>query len=192
MLILGSSSIFRKELLERLKIEFSQESPNIDEDSIKSSELSAYEVSRTLSKSKAFEILKRNPEAIVIGSDQVLSFEGEIIGKPKTQEKAFNQLKNLCGKEHQLITSYTVVSKEKEITETVSAHLTMRKLTDECIKEYIKRDDPLYCCGSYKLESLGIQLFERIKCEDHTSIIGLPLIKLCSTLKEFNVKGLLI
>ncbi len=145
-------------------------------------------IAETLSLEKAKEVQKSNLDAIIIGSDQVLSFEDEIFDKPMSEKKAIEQLSRLQGKSHQLITSFSVIKKEKVITETVIANMHMKKLENEQIINYVKKDMPLYCCGSYKLESLGISLFDKIECEDDTSIIGLPLLKLIKALESFDLK----
>ena len=190
MLILASSSPFRKELLERLGIEFSCHSPDIDEDALKSSELGPKEISQMLSTQKAIEILKLYPEDTVIGSDQVLNFNGEILGKPGNKENAQDQLMRLSGHTHELITSFTIMNKNTSITETVSAKMKMKELSQQQIDKYLEVDEPYGCCGSYKLERLGIALFSEVNCSDHTAIIGLPLIKLISTLQKFGIKAI--
>ncbi len=190
MLILASSSPFRKELLERLGIEFSCHAPDIDEDTLKSSGLGPKEISQMLSTQKAMEVLKLYPEAIIIGSDQVLNFNEEILGKPGNKENAKEQLVRLSGKTHELITSFTVMNKDKSITETVSAKMKMKELSQQQIDKYLEADEPYGCCGSYKLERLGIALFSEVNCCDHTAIVGLPLIKLISTLEKFGIKAI--
>ncbi|MGI4992879.1 Maf family protein [Halobacteriovorax sp. GFR7] len=189
-LILGSSSQFRQAQLKQLGLEFTCISPNIDEESIKTQGLTPLEVSRELSLQKAQEVLKTNQDAIIIGGDQVLNFNGEIFNKPETPENAFNHLKRLQGKTHELITSIAVISKDKQVIETVVSKMTMKELSDEQIKRYIEIDEPLWSCGAYKLETLGIALFDTVECPDHSSIIGLPLISLSKILEEFGIQVL--
>lgn len=181
-LILASTSVYRRELLERLRLAFDCHAPEVDEDLIKDSGLTPLEISRELSEQKAMALKETFPEAIIIGADQVLDFEGECFGKPIEFDQAREQLKRLQGKTHFLHTSYALVSAEGCFVDTVSAKMKMRSLTEKDIENYITKDEPFYCCGSYRLESLGISLFEQIDCEDHTSIIGLPLISLTSQL----------
>ncbi|EQC47675.1 nucleoside triphosphate pyrophosphatase [Bacteriovorax sp. Seq25_V] len=187
-LILGSSSIFRQNQLKQFGITFDSVSPELDEDKIKNSDHSPYEISRELSLAKAQVILQQYPDAIIIGADQVLDFEGQIFSKPKTEEKAIEQLSKLQGKTHKLITSYALVSKDKQIVESVVSSMTMKALTQKQITNYVKRDQPLHSCGSYKLETLGIALFDKIDCPDHSAIIGLPLISLSKALTEFGIE----
>lgn len=188
MLVLASSSKFRKAQLEQIDLSFNSISPNIDEDSFKEQIIDPIELSRRLSLEKAKEVLKSNPYDIIIGSDQVLSLEGKIFNKPGSHENAINQLLELQGKTHELITSFAIISKEREVIDTVISKMKMRKLSKEQIEGYVKKDEPLYSCGSYKLETIGIALFESIESTDHSSIIGLPLISLTTHLKSFGIE----
>lgn len=181
-LILASTSVYRRELLERLRLAFESHAPEVDEEAIKDSGLSPLEISRQLSQDKALALKGKFPDAVIIGSDQVLDFEGESFGKPIEFDAAFEQLKKLSGNTHFLHTSYALSCPQGLHVETVTAKMQMRQLSDQAIKNYIQKDEPFYCCGSYKLESLGISLFERIDCEDHTAIIGLPMMKLTTQL----------
>ena len=190
MLILGSSSQFRQEQLKQIGVEFKTHSPDIDEDSIKTSGMTPLEISRELSLWKAKEVQKVYPDGIIIGGDQVLNLQGEIFSKPGTAENAINQLRELSGKTHELITSYAIVSKDQTIIDSVISQMTMRELSDEQILKYVKLDNPIYSCGSYKLETIGIALFEKIECPDHSAIIGLPLITLTTHLKKFGINVL--
>ncbi len=188
MLILASSSQFRKSQMQQLELDFKCISPDVDEDILKAKITDPVELSVALSREKANVVLRDNPSDIIIGSDQVLSLDGEIFNKPGNSENAISQLSKLSAKEHKLITSFAIISKNKEITDTVISTMKMRELTDEQIKKYVQKDQPLYSCGSYKLETLGIGLFESIQSSDHSSIIGLPLISVTSALKEFGIE----
>lgn len=189
-LILASSSIFRQNQLKQLGISFESISPEVDEDQIKSQGLTPYDVSRELSLLKAKAIAQHHSGALVIGADQVLDFNGEIFSKPKTRENAIGQLLKLSGHPHKLITSYALVLNDKTYVDSVVSVMTMKKLTIEQITKYVDIDSPLYSCGSYKLETLGIALFEKIECPDHSAIIGLPLISLTKGLEEFGLNVL--
>lgn len=189
-LILGSSSQFRQAQLKQLALDFSCISPDIDEDAIKEQGLTPLEVSRELSLQKAREVLKTNPDAVIIGGDQVLNFNGEIFNKPETKANAVGHLLKLQGQTHELITSIAVISNEKEIVETVISKMKMKKLTQQQIEKYVDIDEPLWSCGAYKLETLGIALFDEIECPDHSSIVGLPLISLSKILEGFGIKVL--
>lgn len=183
-LILASTSIYRKQLLQRLNIPFETIKPSFDEEIYKNQGRSAAELSLFLAAGKAKSILQQN--ACVIGSDQVVSFEGKILGKSHTQPGAFNQLKSMQGKTHQLVTSTYLIFKGEELGWTDTVHLKMRSLTDVEIQNYINKDNPIDCAGSYKIESYGISLFEQIQAEDFTAIQGLPLLKLHLYLKKWG------
>lgn len=186
-IILASTSIYRKQQLERLNFPFVTAAPDVDEDSFKNKGLDHSDLSRELSLLKARNIAVQDPTAIVIGGDQVASFNKSILSKPKTKENAFNQLKKLAGNEHKLITSLAIIQNDKEYIHTCIATMKMRELSDEQLLRYIDIDEPLHSCGSYRLEALGISLFEKIDCEDYTSIIGIPLMWTARTLSKLGV-----
>ena len=174
-LILGSTSKYRKELLERLAIPFDIEAPKIDEDSEKDLALSPLQLAEKLAFLKAQSL--KGPNKVIIGGDQLVSFEGEILGKAGTVENAFQQIKKMQGKTHQLITTICVFDGDEFEMHTNITELEMHALTDESIKKYIALDNPIDCAGSYKIEKHGIKLFRKIKSEDFTAIQGLPLMK---------------
>ena len=124
---------------------------------------------------------------LVFGSDQLAECDGVRLSKPKTMEKAIDQLIFLNGKTHRLITSYTVAFNDELKTKTNMTTLTMRNLSIEQIKNYLSCDVPFDCAGSYKLELNGISLFSKIDTSDHSAIIGLPLISLGNVLNEIGV-----
>lgn len=181
-LILASTSKYRKSLLEQLHWPFEALAPDVDESIYKEQLLAPQELAEKLSLLKAQDILDKNPQAVVIGSDQVCTYNGVIFSKPQNSDNAFNQLKMLSGHSHQLLTAVTIMNSEKTHTWTNTTTLTMRKLTDEDIKRYLAIDKPFDCAGSYKLESMGIKLFNKIEMSDHSAIIGLPLIDITNVL----------
>jgi len=185
-LILASTSKYRSALLTQLGYDFETYPPGVDEDKIKSENKTPSEIALTLSRSKAKAVFSSRPEACVIGSDQVCTIEGNILSKPLTVERAVEQLLFLQGKKHELLTAVTVICPnglESFINHTI---LHMRSLTLKEIQTYVTDDLPLDCAGSYKLESKGIKLFEKIEMSDHTAIIGLPLIELTSVLLKWG------
>ena len=186
-IILASTSIYRKQQLERLNISFSTAAPNIDEKAFKAKGLDHIQLSKELSLLKARNISTFYDDAIVLGGDQVASFNQTILSKPKTKQRAFEQLKSMAGKEHELITSLVIIANGQEYIHTSIAKMKMRQLTDTQISRYIDIDSPLHSCGSYRLEALGISLFESINCEDYTSIIGIPLMWTARKLSELGV-----
>ena len=187
-IILASTSIYRKQQLERLNIPFSTASPDINEASLKNKNLDHFTLSRELSLLKARNISSTFKDAIVIGGDQVASFNHAILSKPKTKQKALQQLLSMTGKEHQLVTSLAIIANGREYIHTCIANMKMRHLTEEQIIRYIDIDEPLQSCGSYKLEALGISLFEKIDCDDYTSIIGIPLMWTAKLLSELGIE----
>ncbi|WP_127716123.1 nucleoside triphosphate pyrophosphatase [Halobacteriovorax sp. HLS] len=187
-IILASTSKYRSEQLSRITKSFQMSSPSIDEDKYKSDDISPSILATKLATLKALDVQKAHPSDLIIGGDQVLSFEGKIFSKPITKENAISQLRELSGKTHELITATTYIVKEEVIETQVIAKMKMRNLTDEQIENYINRDMPLNCCGSYMLENSGIGLFEEIDCKDYTSIIGLPLMSTANILLKYGFK----
>ncbi len=190
-IILASTSKYRKELLSRLGHNFECISPNVDEDVFKSKIDDPVLLAETLGREKALAVLNQakmeNKHAVIIGSDQLAECDGVRLSKPKTMEKAIDQLIFLNGKTHRLITSYTVAFNDELKTKTNMTTLTMRNLSIEQIKNYLSCDVPFDCAGSYKLELNGISLFSKIDTSDHSAIIGLPLISLGNVLNEIGV-----
>lgn len=184
-LILASASPYRKELLERLNLEFEGIASEVDEDQYKEDIKDAVELTKALAKAKARSIYGTNQDAYVIGGDQVSLFNHEILGKPHTEENAIKQLLKLQGNTHELVTATCLLGPnghEKTWVETIK--LTMRPMSESEIKRYVEKERPLDCAGSYKIEGLGISLFEKIEGHDQTAIIGMPLMSLASRLRE--------
>ncbi len=177
-LILASTSKYRGALLAQLGWPFEAINPGVDEDQLKSKDHSPTQLAMELAKLKASTVAKSRPEACVIGSDQVCMLNGELLGKPGTKEKAIEQLVKMQGAHHELITAVTIISPKGETSFHNRTLLFMRPLSVQTITRYVEEDLPLDCAGSYKLETKGIKLFEKIEMDDHTSIIGLPLIQL--------------
>ena len=186
-IILASSSFSRRKELDRLNFEFSVIPPKVDEDSIKHIETDHLQISRKLALLKARNVSLLHPEAIVIGGDTVASFNRKLLSKPITMEKSFEQLRMLAGQEHSLFTSLVIIARGEEYIHSVTAIMKMRDLSDEQIQRYVEIDEPLHSCGSYKLDALGISLFESIDCEDYTAIIGIPLIWTAGILTQIGV-----
>lgn len=186
-LILGSSSPFRKALLEKLDLSFDTDSPDIDETPLKG-ELPKDMVAR-LAKAKAQAIAERHPQSIIITSDQCATLDGEIIGKPHTHENAVEQLKKASGRAVTFYTSLCVfnagTNQYQEIVEPF--YVYFRELNDTQIENYLKKEEPYKCAGSFKSEGLGISLFERLEGNDPNTLIGLPLIQLIKMLEKNNI-----
>ena len=186
-IILASASKYRKELLQRLGIEFKCIPADIDEDAYKDKIKDPEELAKTLAYEKAKIVFEQNPDAIVIGSDQLGYIDNQILGKTGSIEGSIEQLKLLSGKSHQLLTAYCVMDSEKNLLKLNKTTLKMKNLTDLQIKNYLREDNPFDCAGSYKLELKGISLFEKIDTVDHTAIVGLPLIELGLDLEKFGL-----
>jgi septum formation protein len=177
-LILASTSKYRGALLAQLGHQFESISPGVDEDQLKSQNFTPTQIATELAKLKALAVFKKRPEACVIGSDQVCVLNDELLSKPGSKENAILQLQKMQGIHHELITAVTILYPQGEINFHNRTLLFMRPLTLSEITRYVEEDLPLDCAGSYKLEAKGIKLFEKIEMDDHTSIIGLPLIQL--------------
>lgn len=186
-LVLGSSSPYRKALLEKLDLSFDCDSPDIDETPLKNEH--PKDMVARLAKAKANAIAERHPQSIIIASDQCATLDGQIIGKPGDFENAVEQLKNASGRTVTFYTSLCVFNAgTNQYQETVEPfYVYFRELTDSQIENYLKKEEPYNCAGSFKSEGLGISLFERLEGNDPNTLIGLPLIQLIKILDEFHV-----
>ena len=183
-IVLGSSSPFRKELLQRLKLEFTTDSPDIDETPLENEQ--AEEYVRRLSLEKAKEIGKRHPNSLIIGSDQCSVLNGQIQGKPHTHENAIKQLSESSENRVSFLTGLCLFdsSDNSYQLEMVPFHVNFRKLSNKEIESYLQQEKPYSCAGSFKSESLGITLFDSLEGDDPTALIGLPLIQLSKMLRN--------
>lgn len=187
-LILASSSPYRRALLARLKIPFEAISPEVDE-SPKPGETPERMVER-LSREKARKVAAAHRDALVIGSDQVAVYNGKIVGKPHDHDKAVAQLREASGRTVVLYTGLVLhnAATGKEQCEVLPYRVTFRKLTDELIENYLRKEQPYSCAGSVKSEGLGIALLEKFDGDDPNTLIGLPLIRLVRMLENEGVK----
>jgi septum formation protein len=187
-LILASTSPYRRAQVERLGVPFRSVAPPIDEDALKSEwgAIEPRELAERLAMAKAQAIARNEPHAIVIGGDQLVAFDGSILGKPGTAEQAVAQLSRMSGRSHELITALAVIHGGRLYARTDVTRMTLRSLTLEEIRRYVEADGPLDCAGSYKLEARGIALFERIESEDHSAIVGVPMIALTTILRKIG------
>ena len=187
-IILASTSRYRRDLLQRLQLDFVTRAPQIEERVIPGELPEA--MALRLAREKAHRVAESIPGAIVIGADQVAAIDGRILRKPGTPERALEQLQAMRGRVHTLNTAIHLVNTEtaQERSHVDVARLWLRAdLSDTELRTYIAHDRPLDCAGGYKLESRGIALFARIECDDWNAIIGLPLIALVDILREFGV-----
>lgn len=189
-LILASSSQTRKDLMDRLRLDYRCISPDIDESA--KDELHADDLAKRLAYEKAKVISQQHPNAIVIGSDQVAWREhtpSDFIGKPLSIENAIQQLQLNSGKTVFFSTALSVQHLDSGFETTLVEHyqVKFRELTLNEIKRYIEIDQPLNCAGSFKCESLGISLFKKMIGNDQTTLMGLPMIQLCKILRELRI-----
>jgi septum formation protein len=186
-LVLASTSPYRKELLQRLRIPFTCMPPGIDEAAVKAQLRDPLPLVTELARQKARAVARQYPGAFVIGSDQVATIDGIVLDKPGTPERAAAQLQRLQGREHQLLTAVAIAHGEQLVEFVDVTRLCMRMLELAEIERYVAQDQPLDCAGSYKIESLGISLFAGISCEDQTAIVGLPLLRLAAELRQLGL-----
>jgi septum formation protein len=185
-LVLASTSPYRRDLLARLGVPFVAAAPDCDENAHKSRGFSPRELAETLARLKAESLRAAHPDAAILGGDQVAAIDDEILDKPGTEAAARAQLARLAGRTHTLITAVALLVGDRFLQHTDVTRLTMRPLTEAQIARYVAADQPLDCCGSYRLERLGIALFSRIESDDHTAIIGLPLLSVAAMLGEIG------
>jgi septum formation protein len=182
-LILASTSPYRRELLARLGLPFRCVPPGVIESEFSELARDPAELARTLATAKAADVAEKHPGAVVIGSDQLVAFEGQVLGKPGSAERAVSQLLALAGREHQLLTAVAIADTDGVEIYLDVARLWVRPLTLQEARRYVDAEQPLDCAGSYKIEGLGITLFDQIESADQTAIIGLPLLAVCKLLR---------
>lgn len=184
-LVLGSTSPYRRELLARLRVPFDVLGPDVDEEALQRSGAEPSSIALRLAVAKAASVAAKRSDAFVIGSDQVVDLDSEILGKPGDEVRAREQLARLQGRTHRLVTAIALRAPDGTLRTHVDVHrMTLRSLGAAEIERYVAAEQPLDCCGAYKIESLGIALFERIEGDDFTAIPGLPLIALGRLLRE--------
>lgn len=186
-LVLGSTSPFRKALLEKLGLPFSTAVPDIDE-SAKPGESPQALVCR-LAEEKALAVANDFSDTLVIGSDQVACIEGEILGKPGNREKAIEQLQRASGKRVTFFTGLCLLNSASGNRQSLCEpfHVHFRVLEQLQIERYLDAEEPYNCAGSFKSEGLGIALFKRLEGDDPNTLIGLPLIRLVSMLAKEGI-----
>ena len=190
-IVLASTSEYRQALLKKLGIPFLAAAPNIDETPILQESAQALVI--RLSHEKAKALSQQYPQHLIIGSDQVCVIDDKIVGKPHNFENAFKQLKAASG--HR-VTFYTGLCLLDSTTGTFNVQcepfdVYFRQLTDEEITQYLHKDEPYQCAGSFKSEGLGISLFDKLSGRDPNTLIGLPTILLLEMLRQHDVNPLL-
>ena len=183
LLILGSTSVYRRELLQRLRLPFEVVSPQVDETPLDGEAPQALAERLALAKANAVALL--HPRAVVIGSDQVADLGGEPLGKPGNHANAVRQLQRMRGRTVVFQTAVAVVCHESGFAGQALAQVKVgfRQLSDRAIEDYLQAEKPYDCAGSAKSEGLGIALLEVIDNQDPTALVGLPLIHTCRLLR---------
>jgi septum formation protein len=189
-LILGSTSRYRRELLDRLRLPYTCAAPQVDETPLPGEAPAALALRLALAKAQAVAAL--HPQAVVIGADQVADLHGEPIGKPGTHERAVMQLQRLSGQRVVFQTALAVVRADTGHAEAQLAAVVVqfRALSLAEIEHYLRLDQPYDCAGSAKCETLGIALLDAIESDDPTALIGLPLIRTCQMLRRAGLDPL--
>jgi len=186
--VLGSTSPYRRTLLERLRIPFSVAAPGVDE--TPQTGESPKNLALRLALAKAQAVAALHPQAVVIGSDQVADLAGQTLGKPGDHDKAVQQLRQMRGQTVIFHTALAVVCQATgfEQVDLAEVRVVFRDLSDEDIEAYLRAETPYDCAGSAKSEGLGIALLESIDSDDPTALIGLPLIRTARLLRLAGVK----
>jgi len=181
-LVLGSTSPFRKSLLERLHIDFECDSPDIDETPLPDEAVEDMVVRLAIAKAQA--ISARHPDSLIIGSDQSAVLNGEKLSKPGNFKNAFKQLTRASGQKITFQTGLCLLNTSTGNVQSSCVPYTVvfKELTPSMIENYLRKEEPYNCAGSFKSEALGIALFERFEGDDPNALIGLPLIELVNFL----------
>ncbi|MGH6639514.1 MAG: Maf family nucleotide pyrophosphatase [Polaromonas sp.] len=186
-LVLGSTSRYRRELLQRLQIPFEVAAPEVDETPLPGE--TPRLLAERLALDKARAVASVFPHAVVIGADQVAELNGLPLGKPGTHERAVAQLRQMRGQTVVFQTAVAVVCLESgfEQSSLAAVRVRFRNLTDDEIENYLRAEQPYDCAGSAKSEGLGIALLESIDNDDPTALVGLPLIRTCKMIQAAGV-----
>jgi septum formation protein len=187
-LVLGSTSVYRRELLARLRLPFTVQPPQVDETPQPGEQPQA--LARRLAAAKAAAVGALHPAAVVIGSDQVADLDGEPLGKPGTHANAVTQLTRMSGRDVIFHTAVTVLCREAGFVQhdLAPVRVRFRALERDEIEAYLQAEQPYDCAGSARSEGLGIALLDAIDSDDPTALIGLPLIRTCRMLRAAGLR----
>ncbi len=174
-LVLASTSSYRAQLLARLRLRFDTARPEVDETAHPAEPPAT--LALRLAAAKAEAVASRHPDAVVIGSDQVASCDGQLLGKPGSREAAIAQLRAMSGREAVFLTAVALAAPGVGTVQALdSTVVRFRPLGDDAIARYVDAEQPWDCAGSFRCEGLGIALFEAVETHDPTALVGLPLI----------------
>ena len=189
-LILGSTSRYRRALLERLRIPFTVVAPDVDETPLPGEAPAVLALRLALSKARA--VARQHRQAVVIGADQVADLDGEPVGKPGSHECAVAQLRLLSGRSVVFQTALAVVCRATgfEVALLAPVRVRFRELGDAEIERYLRLEQPYDCAGSAKSETLGIALLASVESDDPTALVGLPLIRTAELLRQAGLDPL--
>lgn len=187
-LVLASSSPYRRELLQRLQVPFTTQSPDVDETPLPQELAGA--VATRLALAKAMSVARRQPGAVVIGSDQVADLHGQLLGKPGNHARAVAQLTAMSGQTVTFHTALAVVCLDMEWVQedTAIVSVQFRELAPDEIENYLRAETPYDCAGSAKSEGLGVVLLDSILSDDPTALVGLPLIRTARMLRAAGIR----
>lgn len=187
-ILLASGSIYRRELLARLRLPFDYAAANIDESPLPGE--NGLALASRLAQQKAHALADQYPEHLIIGSDQVAALDDQLIGKPGTFERARDQLRAASGRSVSFLTGLCLHNARSGRSQVACVPFTVhfRELDDARIERYLRTEQPYDCAGSFKCEALGISLFRRTEGDDITSLVGLPLIRLVDMLEAEGIQ----
>ena len=186
-IVLASSSPYRRALMDRLQIAYDTCTPEIDESRLQGE--SVEDMVKRLSEVKARSVAAAHPRCLIIGSDQVAVFDGQILGKPGGFDNAFSQLRLVSGRKVEFLTGLCVLNTNSDRSQVAMVPFSVyfKHLDDNRITNYLNREQPCDCAGSIKSEGLGITLFEKMAGDDPTALMGLPLITLTGMLETEDI-----
>ena len=191
-IVLASSSPWRREMLERVRLKFTCHPPDIDETPLPGENAEALAARLSFAKAKA--VATAHPDALIIGSDQAGDFHGDIIGKPGNRDAAARQLRRFSGGTMTLYSGVALydTADGKHQSAVEKYEVAFRDLDDEVIERYLRAEHPEQCCGGLKAEGLGIALLKRLRGDDPNTLIGMPLIRLIDMLRAVGVEPVIL
>ena len=185
-LILASNSRYKRAQMQNLGLSFASIAPECEEQH--DTKVTAEQLSLRLANEKAINVQNRHPNSVIIGSDQTAAIEHnqQLLTKPGSKPNAVKQLQMCSGNSVIFYSAVSILTPQTQITWAITTKAVFRTLTEQEITRYIDKENPIDCAGSFKIESLGISLFEKVLSEDPTALVGLPLLSLSNQLRKLN------